>query len=280
MAARITGGILHRGPMQQTAAPTGGGGNGQDTMPINPPNSGAWSHYNGPGGGPPGGSALRAQSHGAPSSGSWQPEIRGGVRELREKHHRRKESDRIFVRDPPTVGTKEPWLISLKTNVVIASGCTGDDVVPAWLEEACDTTRSWDKFLASGDDFMTLDVKLATALTAFFKGDTKNVNETSQIMFLLIDEQMNATGRVARGRHVLNASWHDLTSGIYVTTLVTWQTLASVELSGNKLSDFSNRWYKVLKEIRVGPDPNSLIEMLTKQMKKSDVVGKGYGVFR
>ena len=52
---------------------------------------------------------------------------------------------------------------------------------------------------------MPLDVKLAAALLAFFKDDKTHVNEASQIMFLLIDEQMGATGKVARGRQVLNA---------------------------------------------------------------------------
>ena len=37
---------------------------------------------------------------------------------------------------------------------------------------------------------MTLDVKLVIAFTAFSKDVKTNVNETSQIMFLLIDEQM------------------------------------------------------------------------------------------
>ena len=121
---------------------------------------------------------------------------------------------------------------------------------------------------------MTPYFKLATALIAFFKGDKTNVNETSQIMFLLIEEQMQATGRAARGRQVLNALWHDLTAGIYVTIVITWQTVASVELSGNNLSDFSNRWSNVLKEMRLRPDPDSLIEMLIQQMKKSFVWAK------
>ena len=71
-----------------------------------------------------------------------------------------------------------------------ASGRTDDDVATAWLAEACDTMRTWDDFPESGDDFMTLDVKLATALLAFFKDDKAHVIETSQIMFSLIDEQM------------------------------------------------------------------------------------------
>ena len=37
MAARITGGIHHRGQPRQAAAQTGGGGNGQDAMPPYPP---------------------------------------------------------------------------------------------------------------------------------------------------------------------------------------------------------------------------------------------------
>ena len=112
---------------------------------------------------------------------------------------------------------------------------------------------------------MTLDVQLAAALLAFFKDDKARATETSQIMFLLIDEQMGATGKDTRGRQVLNVLWHNLTSGIYITTVVTWQTLAGVQLSGNNLTDFNHRWYKVLKEIRVRPDDDSLIGMLSTQ---------------
>ena len=125
--------------------------------------------------------------------------------------------------------------------MVTASGLTDDDVVTAWLEEASDTARSRDVFLDFGDEFMTLDVKLATPLTAFFKDDKTNVNGTYQIMFLLIDEQMETTGKVARGRQVLNVLWHHLTSGIYTTTVVTWQTLAGVQLIGSNLTDFNHR---------------------------------------
>ena len=96
---------------------------------------------------------------------------------------------------------------------------------------------------------------------------------------MLIDEQMGAAGKVARGRQVLNALWHDRTSGLFVTTVVTWQTLAGVQLSGNKLADICHRWYKVLKSIRVRPDPDSFIEMLTTQLKKSIVLAKDMECF-
>ena len=120
---------------------------------------------------------------------------------------------------------------------------------------------------------------MATALLAFFKDDKAHVIETSQRMFLLIDELMGATGKVARGRQVLNTLWHDFSSGIYVTTVVTCQTLGGVQLSGNNLTDFNHRWYKVLKEIKVKPDDDSLIEMLTTQLKKSSVLTKDMEYF-
>ena len=126
---------------------------------------------------------------------------------------------------------------------------------------------------------MTLDVKLATALLAFFKDDQAHVTETSQIMFLLIDEHMETTGKVARGRQVLNALWHNLTSGIYTTTVVTWQTLAGVQLVGNNLTDFNHRWYKALKEIRFRPDDLSLVEMLVSQLRKSPVLADSMTYF-
>ena len=137
---------------------------------------------------------------------------------------------------------------------------------------ACDTTRSWDDFLESGEENLTLDVKLATALLAFFKDDKAHVIESSQIMCLLIDEQMETTGTVAIGRQVLNVLWHNLTSGIYITTVVTWQTLAGVQLNGNNLTDFNHSWYKVFKENRTRPDDESLVEMLVSQLKKSSVL--------
>ena len=135
MAARIVGGILFRDSVN-TVPPPAGGGDWPEGMPINPPpNPRLWGHYNGPGSGPPpggglpGGGAQRAHSQGAHSSGSWQREVRTGVTDLRDNQNRRKEADRMFVRDLPTVRTKEPWLISLKTNLVIASGRTDDGVV-------------------------------------------------------------------------------------------------------------------------------------------------------
>ena len=51
---------------------------------------------------------------------------------------------------------------------------------------------------------MTLDVKLAAALRTFFKDDKAHAIETSHILCLLVDEQMDTTGKVARGRQVLN----------------------------------------------------------------------------
>ena len=54
--------------------------------------------------------------------------------------------------------------------------------------------------------------------------------------------------------------------------MVTWQTLAGVQLIGNKLSDFNHRWYKVLREIRTRHDDLSLVEMLVSQLKKSFVL--------
>ena len=88
-------------------------------------------------------------------------------------------------------------------------------------------------------------------------------------MFLFSEDQMRRTGRVARGRQILDALWHDFTSGIYVTTVVTWQTLGSVSLHGNNLSDVSFRWYKVLAEVRVRPDVDSSTEMVAAQMRES-----------
>ena len=68
----------------------------------------------------------------------------------RERQRKNKEAV-IFIRDLPTVRNKEPWLIPLKTNVVVASAKTDDHNVTVWLVAACDTTRSWGDVLESGE---------------------------------------------------------------------------------------------------------------------------------
>ena len=49
-------------------------------------------------------------------------------------------------------------------------------------------------------------------------------------------------------------------------------TSRCAQLSGNNLTDFDHSWYNVIKEIRVRPDDDSRVEMLTTQMKKSSVL--------
>ena len=189
---------------------------------------------------------------------SWINDVRRGVREIREKQSKGKEADRIPARELPTVRTKDAWLPSLKTQVVVASGRRDDAVATRWLDMVCDTTKAWDDLMESGKQLTTVDVQFATALSAFFKDDKTQVNNASQIMLLPIDDQRKKAGRVTRGRHVLNALWHDLTSGIYVATVIARQTLASVELSGDHLSDLSFRWCKMLAAARVRPGVDSL----------------------
>ena len=93
-------------------------------------------------------------------------------------------------------------------------------------------------------------------------------------MFLLVGEQTKTTRRVVRGRQVLNALGHVLTSGVYVTDVVTWRTLANVEPRGNNLAEFTNRWYRVLAAIRVRLDQYSLVEVMTKKLPKFSVLAK------
>ena len=61
--------------------------------------------------------------------------------------------------------------------------------------------------------------------------------------------------------------------------LVTWPTLANVELTGNSSSDLPNRWHNVLSTVRTRPDQYSLVEMMTKQLRKSSVLAKDVEYF-
>ena len=71
---------------------------------------------------------------------------------------------------------------------------------------------------------------------------------------------------------MLNSIWHELTSGVYTTTVFTWFTLAKVQLHGNDLGGFQIAWFSVLNEIENRPDEPSLMEMFLTQIRKSSIM--------
>ena len=71
---------------------------------------------------------------------------------------------------------------------------------------------------------------------------------------------------------MLNSIWHELTSGVYTTTIFTWFTLAKVQLHGNGLGGFQIAWFSVLNEIETRPDEPSLMEMFLAQLRNSSVL--------
>ena len=87
-----------------------------------------------------------------------------------------KEKDFIKVEELPTVRTKKAWLISLSQDVVLASGRYDDHVFVDWLGAATDTRCSWNDFIDSGENFTTLDLKLAEGLILHFRDDRNNKN--------------------------------------------------------------------------------------------------------
>ena len=66
--------------------------------------------------------------------------------------------------------------------------------------------------------------------------------------------------------------WHELTSGVYTTTVFTWFTLAKVQLYGNEFGGFQFAWLSVLNEIGTRPDEASLMEMFLTQLRKTFIM--------
>ena len=180
-----------------------------------------------------------------------------------------KERDFIKIIELPSVRTKKAWMITLSQDVVLASGRSDDHVVVDWLRTSTDITRSWNGFIDSGDGFITLDLKLAEGLLIHFRDDRHNKNHPSQKLFLITQGQLNGCDRLHRGGQVLNSIWHELTSGVYTTTIFTWFILAKVQLHGNGLGGFQIAWFSVLNEIEVRPDEPSLMEMFLTLLRKT-----------
>ena len=140
------------------------------------------------------------------------------------------------------------------------------------MKAATDTRLSWNDFIDSGENFITLDLKLAEGLLGHFRDDRNNKNLQSHKLFLLTQEQLCMSDHLPRGRQVLNSIWHELTSGVYTTTIFTWFTLAKVQLHGNDLGGFQIAWFSVLNEIEKRPDEPSLMEMFLAQLRKSSIM--------
>ena len=184
------------------------------------------------------------------------------------KEKKLKEWDKIPIRELPTVRTKKQWLGRTCTTVALASGRTDDYNVVRWVMIATDTRFSWDDFIWSGQGYETLDFKLGQALAEFFTDDKGKTGEQGQRIFLLASKQIQESGMIPRGRQMINLMWHDLSSGIYVSTVFTWITLTEINLEGNKLMEFQLRWNAVLEEISVRPDDDSLRDLVLRQFRR------------
>ena len=71
---------------------------------------------------------------------------------------------------------------------------------------------------------------------------------------------------------MLNSIWHELTFGVYTTTIFTWFALVKVQLHGNDLGGFQIAWFSVLNAIETSPDELSLMEMFLTQLSKSPIM--------
>ena len=143
-----------------------------------------------------------------------------------------------------------------------------------WLSAgyACLQTLNYhDDFIDSGEGLTTLHLKLAEGLLAHFRDDRNNNKHHSQKRLLITQEQLNGCDRLPRGRQVLNSMWHELTSGVYTTTVFTWFTLAKVQLHGNNLGGFEIAWFSDLNEIEIRPDEPSLMEMFLTQIRRTSI---------
>ena len=105
-----------------------------------------------------------------------------GFREMKKSMTTARVKERYFIKikELPTVRTKKAWLITLSQDVVLASGRSDDDKVVEWLKWATDTRLSWNDFIDSGENLITLDLKLAEGLIAHFRDDRNNKIHQSQ----------------------------------------------------------------------------------------------------
>jgi hypothetical protein len=113
---------------------------------------------------------------------------------VKEKKGKAKEADQIKLAAIPKTATGfRAWRNSARCEVTAASG-RGDEAF-AWILEAEAEGASFEKLASSGDDFKSLDIKLASSLA-------KLTHDELGRTITLATEREAKDGRLIKGRQI------------------------------------------------------------------------------
>ena len=194
--------------------------------------------------------AVDGESHeGSPSEHSDRSE------ENRPKS-KRKEADHIKIQPFPRTPQFRTWVLQLRNNVASASGAL--DKAFAWIMKVDSTITDGDEErkiqmneLEDSEEFATLDAKLASALYAIVSGDMA-------YKITLAQEELARNRKFLKGRQMLWMIFRHFEITEEDGAVLEFQDLMRVEMVGNDIRTFMNRWDTVIVQLKKPPSADIL----------------------
>ena len=160
----------------------------------------------------------------------------------------------------PEGGQWRAWRASAIHAIVSAAG-RQDDLAPEWVMMV-DTEEPWSPALEEpGEGWVSLDRKLAAAITNIASGDIGR--ETTQYNTTTLNNHL-----VVRGRVLLAIVRRYYSAGTTGQVMCDMSHLQTLTLHGDSLDGFHNTWNLVLSELPTQPTPEIIQFSYFQQIQK------------
>ena len=183
-----------------------------------------------------------------------------------KSHSKQHEADHVKILLPwPQPREFRKWWNHL--HFVVASSHPLPEAVYQWFGDLLNSDSI--ESLADSGPFVTLDIKLATALKAQVQGKLNKAIE-------LQEERTRKSGKMIKGRQVALMIWQSFRETEIARSLVDRQALQKLELRGQDLSGFYHQWLLTLERISLEdtPDERDLEHFFYTQISKAHTMQK------
>ena len=185
-----------------------------------------------------------------------------------------KEADVIKLVSLPEPAQFRAWRHSTRSKVVAASN--NPEAAFKWIKEVEEPSATIDSFRDSGK-FLTLDSKLASALSDIAKGDLGR-------KITLLTEKEDREGRLTRGRQILRAIYDHFKLDEFAGVLYELTDLMAIKIkadspSPKQLEWFMTSWESTLAGMKKEPTDDVLEALFIERVRGCPGIAQDIGVY-
>jgi hypothetical protein len=190
---------------------------------------------------------------------------------------RYKEAEKVVIPKFPTVTTVPSWENEAARGLVNAGGRIDMKEID-WFRECKDKDSTLQSLANSGSDrFKSIDMKLATSMTAIVKdacnGSDKSVLQLHEQIIAEAADAWEKNGKILMGRQLVWLMYNFLRINPDMNTVYGIQDLSVVTYNGDQEAHFFLRnWDHVIRFQRTPLDDKTKEEMILTQLEKSVVL--------